>query len=449
MERDLTKGPVGRALLWFVLPFLAASVLQFLYSVVDMMVVGRFADPSGISAVNTSGQIMQLVTSIVQGIATGGTVLIAQFIGARSKDNVRQTIGSIFWIFLGLAVVLTAVMLAGNHVMIAISQVPEEAVTQAQTYLWICSLGIVFIAGYNGIAGILRGLGDSKHPMYFVACSCVLNIFGDLLLVGGFHMGVAGAAIATVASQGVAFLLSVYVLQKGEFPIRRGGLRWIRDRGTQVLKLGIPLAAQDFLTTLSFLLITIIVNSMGLEKSAAVGVVERIVGFCMLVPIAFLSAMSAFTAQNVGARQPERAAKGLQCSILLCAAVTLALCIGVEIVPGALMASFTSDAAVIQNGVEYLRTYCWDVFLVSFVFCLNGFYSGYGKTSFTMANCLTSTFIVRIPLVFLASRIPNVSLTIIGIAAPVASVVQILMQLVYYRVGSWRIQELDPPIDPN
>lgn len=438
MERDLTKGSVSSALLHFVLPFLAASVLQFLYSVVDMMVVGQFASPSGISAVNTAGQIMQLVTTVVQGIATGGTVLIAQYTGARARDSVRQTIGSIFWIFITLAIFLTLIMLVGNRSLIRISQVPEEAVEQAQSYLQICSVGIIFIAGYNGIAGILRGLGDSKHPMYFVACSCVLNIFGDLLLVGGFDMGVAGAAIATVFSQGVAFLLSVIVLQRSEYPICRGALRWISEKGTSVLKLGIPLAAQDFLTNLSFLLITIIVNGMGLNQSAAVGVVERIMGFCMLVPVAFLSALSAFVAQNVGADKPERAARGLKSSILLCALVTGAICVVVEWIPGTLISGFTSDMNVVKQGMDYIRTYCMDIFLVSFVFCLNGFYSGYGKTGFTMANCLISTFLVRVPLVFLVSRIPNVSLTMIGIAAPIASVIQILMQVIYFRVGSWR-----------
>lgn len=442
MEQDLTQGTVSRALIRFVLPFLAASILQFLYSVVDMIIVGQFADPAAISAVNTSGQIMQMITGLVSGIATGGTVLIGQAIGRKRQEDVRHTIGAMLVIFLTTAALLTAGLLAANHGLVTLMQVPEAAVASAQSYLWICSLGSVFIVCYNGVSGILRGLGDSKHPMYFVACSCGINIVGDLILVGGFGLGAAGAALATVFAQATACILSLFVLQRGEYKITKTMWEPHLNKVWAVLRLGIPVAAQDCLTTLSFLLITAIVNGMGLEKSAAVGVVERIIGFCMLVPIAFLSALSAFTAQNAGAGKPERTSAGLKISIELCVLFSASFCLLAELIPGGLMRMFTQDAAVIQNGAAYLRTYSLDILMVAFVFCLNGFFSGYGRTGFTMANCLIATFLIRVPLVYGISFIPGVSLTLIGLAAPLASAGQIVMQLVYYKVGKWRKVEV-------
>ena len=442
MNHDLTRGPVWKALLNFVLPFLAASILQFLYSVVDMIVVGRFADAAAISAVNTAGQTMQLVTTIVQGIATGGTVLIGQYIGGRNSDGVSKTVSSMLWIFLGMALLMTFGMLVANRGIVSLTRVPEEAVADAVAYLKICSFGIPFIAGYNGISGILRGLGDSKNPMYFVTCSCGFNIAGDFFLVGALHMGAAGAALATVLAQLLAFIMSVIILQRSEYRLTLSSIQPQRGKVLQVLKLGTPLAAQDFLANLSFLLITIIVNRMGVDKSAAVGVVERIIGFCMLFPIAFLSALSAFTAQNIGAKQPERATLGLRLAITLCALIALVI-VGVsELWPEAMVSIFTTDASVIFHGTAYFRTYALDIFMVSFVFCLNGFYSGCGRTGFTMANSLISTFAVRVPLVFAVSLIPDVSLMLIGVAAPAASFVQIIMQLVYYRSLGNSLQSL-------
>ena len=440
MEQDLTQGSISKVLLRFVLPFLGASILQFLYSVVDMIIVGQFADAAAISAVNTSGQIMQLITGLISGIATGGTVLIGQHVGAKRYPSVSSVAQALLALCLGLGVLLTAVFLAGNHFIISIMQVPAAAVLPAQDYLRITSLGILFIAGYNGISAILRGLGDSKRPMYFVGCSCILNIFGDLLLVGGFRMGAAGAALATMLSQAVACILALLFLLRGTlpFPFSCNPRKAQPAIMGQVLRLGIPLAAQDVLVNLSFVMITAIVNHMGLTQSAAVGVVERIIGFGMLIPIAFLSALSAFTAQNVGACELERTKSGLKLSILLCLIVTGVFTGVIECFPGAVSRLFTSDRAVVSNCILYLRTYSLDILMVSFVFCFNGFFSGYGKTTFTMLNCVLSTFLVRVPLVYLFSIIPNTSLLLIGIAAPTASLVQIIMQLVYYRAGSWK-----------
>jgi len=433
---DLTRGKIAPTLLRFALPFLASSLLQFLYGVVDMIIVGQFSDSAGIAAVNNSGQIMQLVTSLICGVATGGTVLIGQYVGARQEREAGKTVGNLILLFAALALLITGGLLAFGNGMVALMRVPEEAVAPAQSYLRICGAGTVFIVGYNVVSSVLRGVGDSKRPMYFIAVSCVLNIFGDLALVGGLGLGAAGAAIATAAAQGVSFLCALATLFRGglPFPVQ---IQWDARKLLKVLRLGIPVALQDVLTTLSFIIITVVVNLIGLEQSAAVGVVERLIGFAMVIPIAFMSALAVFAAQNMGARQDERAKQGIRIAMAVSLGLTVFLFAAMQLVPQALMGIFTPDPAVIRHGALYLRTYSIDALMVCFVFCFNGFFSGCGHTGFTMFNCLFSTFLVRVPLVIWFASWPEVTMLQIGIAAPVASFVQIVLQLIYYRSGRW------------
>ena len=425
-QLSLTEGNVRRALSRFAIPFLGASLLQFLYGAVDLIVVGQFADQAGIAAVSTGSQVMQAVTNFIIGLSTGGTVLVGQYLGARRGEDVNRAIGTLFSLFALIAV--------------ALMQVPAAAVAPARQYLFICACGLVFITGYNMVSGVLRGLGDSKRPMYFVLVACIINIVGDLLLVGVFGLGAAGAALATVAAQGVSLALALAVLRRRDFPFdfKRRSFRIQGDKAARILRLGLPVAVQNVLVTLSFLIITAIVNHMDvLAQSAAVGLVERITGFIMLFPIAFQSAISAMTAQNMGAGRPDRARQGLKYGILFCLAADIAMFVLVQLVPGLAMRLFTPDAEVIYHGVLYLRTYSIDCILVTFVFTLNGFYSGCGRTGFTLFNSLASTFLVRVPAVFFISLLPGVTLLHIGVAAPAASAIQVLLQLLYFRTGRW------------
>ena len=436
---SLTQGNITRAILRFALPFMGSSIFQLLYNLVDMIVVGQFSDSAGISAVNNAGQIMQLVTFMVTGIGTGATVLIGRHVGAGRDKEVGRTICNVIYLFAAVAAVMTALVLLLGNAAVAAMQVPQAAVTPSRAYLRICGIGTVFIVGYNVVSCILRGLGDSKRPMIFIAISCVANIFGDLLLVGGFHMGAAGAAAATVAAQALSFLIALITL-------RRSGLNYPLDwtleakRGLQVLRLGLPVGLQDVLVTVSFLIITVVVNMLGLAQSAAVGVVERIVSTVMMIPSAFLAALAAFTAQNMGAQKPERAVRAMRISILVCLAISAVAVAVIQLFPALLARAFTSDAEVIAHCVLYMRTYSIDCLTVCFVFCMNGFFSGCGHTRFSMANGLASTFLVRVPLVIWFATWPNVTMLQIGMAAPAASLAQIAMQLIYYRTGRWKTE---------
>ena len=435
--RDLTKGKIAPTLIRFALPFFGANILQFLYGVVDMAVVGRFSNAAGLSAVNTASQIMTMVTFLITGIATGGTVLIGQYIGAGRKKEVGETIGNMVVIFavLAAAVTLALALLRGN--IIALMKVPQAAREPAGAYLLICALGTVFITGYNLVSSILRGMGDSKRPMYFVAVACGINIVGDLLLVGRFQMGAAGAALATVVAQAVSFLLALVVLRRGGFPypVRVGAKKAVVGR---ILRLGVPVALQDVLTSFSFLIMTVIVNTIGLEQSAAVGAVERILTFSMVVPISFSGALAAFTAQCIGAGLSERARKALRISFFISLAISAVVFGVIEVIPATLLHIFSKEAAVIAYGAEYIRIYALDVLMVCGVFSMNGFFNGCGRTTFTMATGLCATFLVRIPLALLFNALTGGHLMVIAIAAPAASAVQIVVQRIYFATGRWR-----------
>lgn len=440
MPLALTQGPVRPTLLRFTLPFVAASLLQYLYGAADLMIVGRFADAAGIAAVNTGCQVMQTVTGLILGLATGGTVLIGQYTGARRPDDVEKTIGTMFSFFGLLALALTLILVFATNLVVSLMQVPAEAVLPARQYFFLCACGTVFISGYNMVSAILRGLGDSRRPMLFVAIACVTNILGDLLLVGVFGMGAAGAAIATVAAQGLSLLLSVRVLRRRDFPFdfRRESFRFWPGKTAKLVKLGGPVSLQNVLVELSFLLITASVNPLGLAQAASVGITERVISFCMLAPIAFQSSISAMAAQNIGAGRPDRAKSALGWGLLCSLAFGGAVLVLLQLFPAQAAGLFTPDPEVVRHGALYLKSYSIDCLLVCFVFCLNGFFSGCGRTGFTMVNCLAATFAVRVPMVMLISRLPGITMFHIGLAAPAASLLQIVIQLAYLKFGPWR-----------
>jgi putative MATE family efflux protein len=442
-ENKLTQGSVGPALLRFALPFLAASVLQQLYSTVDTVAVGRLsADPAAsLAAISTGSQITYMLTTIVIGLATGSTVLIGQYVGSGQKENIRRTIGTMFPLFGIVGVLISALLAGGSSWIVQLMQVPQAAVPAARQYLLICGIGMIFVTGYNMVSGILRGLGDSKTPMLLVAIACVINIIGDILLVGPLQLGAAGAALATVVAQGFSLLCSLFILHRREdfpleFRLRSFVLR--REQGQLLLKLGVPIALQDFCIGISFALISAFVNRLGLEQSACVGVSSRVSTIAMLVSTAFMSAIAAMTAQNMGNGQPKRAERAMVYGMGISAAISFVAFLIVELFPAAILGLFTEDQGVIAQAVLYTRSNIIDVALVPFVFCMNGFFSGCGHTRFSMANNLIATFGVRVAGTLLVSMIPGTTMFHIGLAAPAASIVQIVIQVIYLSSGAWK-----------
>lgn len=428
-SNDFTPGDIFLPLLRFSLPILAALILQTAYGAVDLWMVGRFATAADVSAVSTGSQLMHTITCVVTGLTMGTTVMLGQTLGQGKGEEAGSIIGSSIALFSLIAALLTAFTILGAGWLARITQVPEEAIPPSLSYIRMCGAGLCFITAYNVFGSIFRGMGDSKTPLMTVAIACAVNVAGDYLLVAVLGLGALGAAIATVCAQGVSVAVSLLVVSRRGlgFPFSPRDIRFHRVKVGRILRLGTPVALQDGLVSISFLVILSIVNSLGLVASAGVGVAEKLCGFIMLVPSAFSQSVTTFVAQNVGAGRLDRARKCLGQGILA------SLCFGVVIgylsfFHGSVLAGlFNGDPAIVSAAADYLRAYAIDVLMTSFLFPFIGYFNGRGSTGFVMVQGLVGAFCIRIPVSFFMSRLLPVSLFRVGLATPCSSLAQILL----------------------
>ena len=434
---DFTTGKILSPLLRFMIPVFFAMFLQSMYGAVDLMIVGKFARSLDVSAVSTGSQIMMTITNLVSSFAMGTTILLGQRIGEGRSREGGQVIGSSISLFAVIAALFTVLIAALCRPISTLMNAPEEAFDETAGYIRICGLGSFFIISYN-LIGSIRGIGDSRTPLMTVAIACVTNILGDLLLVAVFDMGAAGAALATVFAQAVSVAASLLILSRRELPFQldRSNLRFDGKIIRKVTALGLPIALQDFLVGVSFLVLLAIVNSLGLVASAGVGVAEKVCGFIMLIPAAFMQAMAAFVAQNIGAGKYGRARK----SLLYAIAVSSALAVGMFALTfwrGDLLSGiFANDAQVIAASADYLKAYAIDCLLTCFLFCFIGFFNGLGMTRFVMIQGIVGAFLIRIPVAFLMSRETPPSMFHIGLATPCSTVIQVILCLLCFRYAN-------------
>ena len=430
-EQTFTRGPILSTLLKFALPVLLALLLQAMYGAVDLQVVGKFGTAADISAVSTGSQIMQTVTIVITGLAMGITVLLGQKIGEGKPEEAGQAVGSGICLFLVVAVVATAALELAAPQLAVLMHAPADAFDGTVEYVRICSGGAVFIVAYNLLGSIFRGIGDSRVPLITVLIACILNIGGDLLLVGGFGLNVAGAAIATVFAQAVSVVLSLLLIRKKHlaFTLRRQDIRFNGALIGRILKLGSPVALQDLLVNLTFLVIIAIANSMGTIPSAGVGVAEKLCAFVMLVPSAYMQSMSAFVAQNIGAGNPDRAKKALKTGSLLMFAVSVCLTAFVLFAGGPLIAMFGLTAESVDIGVSFFRTIasCYAVYGLAMAF--RGYLEGRGDMLFSGIAGIAALF-VRIGASYaFAAPFGNM---VIGYAEAFSWVILFLIYLIRY-----------------
>ena len=433
-EQNFTKGKVYLPFLKFCVPILAALVLQACYGMADLLIVGRFGSASDVSAVSSGSMILQSVQSVITGLAMGTTVLMGRKIGQNRHDECGKVVEGSIWLFGILGLIFAVIMVAFAKVICNLMQVPSEALTQCVYYVSICGAGLIFITAYNVLSSIMRGMGNSKIPMITVAIACVINIFGDLLLCGVFHMAAAGAAIATVAAQGISVLCSILLLKKMNLPfkVRMKGIKEYKDIILNVVKIGLPISLQDLLVSLSFVVVMTIVNTLGVVVSAGVGVAEKLCQIIMLPPSAFSQALSAVVSQNYGAGNMKRARKFLLYAIASSFVIGLIMAY-VGWFHGDFLASFFStDSSVCQAAGEFLKGYAIDTVINSFMFCFLGYMNGYGKTTFVMLQGTISAFCIRIPVAFLMSKITPPSVFLISLATPCASICQMTAFLIFF-----------------
>ena len=430
---DFTQGNILKKLVSFMMPILGALILQAAYGAVDLLVVGRFGSTAGLSAVSTGSQVLNLVTFVVVQFAMGITVLIARYLGERRPEKIGAVIGGGAIVFTMISAVLFVIMVAFAHPISVLMQAPESAVSLTSSYVRICGGGIFFIVAYNLLSAIFRGLGDSKSPLLFVLVACIVNVIGDLVLVAGLHMDAAGAAIATVAAQAlsVVFALILLVKMKLPFTITKKDFR-LNVQCKRFLQIGLPLALQECLTQISFLALCAFVNRLGLEASSGYGVACKIVNFAMLVPSSLMQSMASFVSQNIGAGEKKRAKQSMFTGIGVGLAVGCVVFILVMFKGDMLAGIFSTDAEVISNAFDYLKGFAPETIVTAILFSMIGYFNGNNKTVWVMIQGLIQTLLVRLPLAYFMSIQPDANLTKIGLAAPVATVTGIILNVGFY-----------------
>ena len=431
-KADFTQGSILGKLIPFMMPILGALVLQAAYGAVDLLVVGQFGTTEGLSAVSTGSQILNLVTFVITQFAMGITVLIARYIGEKKEQHIGPLIGGSALVYALISAVLFVVLVCFPRQISAFMQAPQEALGLTASYVRMCGAGIFFIVAYNLLSAIFRGLGDSKSPLMFVAVACAVNIIGDLILVAGLKMDAAGAALATVLAQAISVIFALVLLMKRQlgFRITKHDFR-INPHCLRALKIGLPLALQEFLTQVSFLALCAFVNRLGLEASSGYGVACKIVNFAMLIPSSLMQSMASFVSQNVGAGNEKRAKQAMFSGIGVGLVIGCAVFVLVFFKGNLLTGIFTADAGVVQKGYEYLKGFAPETIVTAILFSMIGYFNGHGKTVWVMIQGLVQTLLVRLPLAYLMSIQPNASLTKIGLAAPAATLFGIILNVIF------------------
>jgi len=439
-QTDLTEGAVTGKLIRFALPFLLSMLIQQSYSMADMIIVSFFAGEVSVAGVNNGGQLAFFSTAMAIGLGVGGTILIGQYFGAKKMEDVQKTASTMLTTMLIISVVFAAIFISLSDVLIRALQVPEESVSEAKRYLVICMCGLPFIFMYNAIAGILRGMGDSKRPLIIVTIGSITSAALDLLFVGVFRWDAAGAAAATVAAQAGCVIASAIYLSRSGFMFDFKPKSFIihKDKLRLMLKLGIPSCIAQIAVNLSFLLMVMLVNGYGVSVSAAAGLAGRFNGFAIMPVMAMSNSVSMMSAQNLGAGRSDRALRTMYSGILISLCISVPFFALVMLFPHHIMGAMSTVPAVIDAGAVYMRAFAWDYLLVPFGFCFFGLATGAGHTHITMINTFITSVALRVPAALLLSRTFELGLWGVGFAAPVATIGSVTFLFVYVLSGRWR-----------
>ncbi len=441
-HKDLTHGSVTKQLIKFATPFLLSNLLQALYSVADMIIVGQFCGKTGITGVSIGSQINILVTGAAMGLSVGGTVLIAQYGGQKMYGEQRKTIGTMTTLYLILAVVLTTAMMFLCNPLLTLLNTPASAYSEAANYYNICMGGMVFMFLYNAISGVLRGMGDSKRPLYFVLIAAITNVVLDLILVGKFGMASAGAAWATIAAQALSVIISLIYLAKKKFfaEYKLSDFKISKDKFIPLMQIGLPSSIQSLVVSLSFLTLTALVNSLPNAEvaSACQGIGGKINSFAILPGLAISSAISSMAGQNIGAGEYDRAKKTMKTGMLMAFSISVVVFAVVNLFPEFLIRLFDSEPEVIETGARYIRIISFDYLFACIMFCLNGLAIAAGNTYIALINAVCNGIIVRMPLAYFLVKAMDMGFDGVALAMGFASIGGIIIGAVYVQSGKWK-----------
>ena len=435
MEKNLSHGSVFKNLILFSLPFLLSYLLQTLYGLADLFIIGQFDPTSGTSAVSIGSQVMHMLTVMIVGLAMGSTVLIGRSVGSEDTELKNLSVGNTVTLFLLISAALTVILLICTSPIVNVMSTPEEAVAGTCAYLRICFAGIPFITMYNIICSIFRGMGDSKSPMVIVAVACFCNIVLDLIFIGLFHMGPAGAALGTTASQAVSVILALLAIRSKQMisGLTRRHFKPDPRIIKNILAVGIPVSAQDGFIQISFIVITIFANQRGLADSAAVGIVEKLIGILFLIPSTLLASVSAICAQNIGAGKEDRAKQTMWYAVLIAALCGLVFAVVFQFAAAPAVGLFSRDPEVIRLGDQYMRSYVWDCILAGMHFVFSGYFCACSRSGLSFLHNVISIVCARIPIAYYTSvHFPD-TLYPMGWAAPTGSLLSVIVCLIAYR----------------
>lgn len=346
------------SLVSFALPIVMTDVIQQLYSMVDLMIIGQFVGNIGTIGVNTGGEIADFLMPVATAFAAAGQIYIAQLAGAKKQEEQKSAVGTFVTLMLAASLVFMVITVAAAGPILHLLNCPEEAIGEARAYMMITGIGLPFIYGYNAVCGVLRGMGESKRPLVFIIIAATVNVFLDILLVAVFHLGAAGTAIATVFSQAAAFTASfVYMYMRKEtfeFELKRSYFRCDRHHMSVLLKLGLPQALRSVLVRTSMMWVNASVNACGAIASGTNGIGNKLQKFLEIFSSSMSQASAAMVGQNLGAKKPDRAKKAVLCSLLCSLSFGVVISILILLFPKQTFGIFTTDDAVKALGVYYI-----------------------------------------------------------------------------------------------
>ncbi len=435
MERNLTTGSVFKNIVIFSLPYFLSYFLQTLYGLADLFIIGQYEGVASTTAVSVGSQVMHMLTVMIVGLAMGTTVSIGRAVGAGDKKRMSACVGNTVTLFMLVSVVQTAALVLLVDPIVSVMSTPAEAVDGTARYLTVCFIGIPFITAYNIISSIFRGMGDSKSPMYFIAVACAANIALDYLFMGAMRLGPVGAALGTTLAQAISVLVAfIAIRRRRSVAVSRGDLHPRRDVMGQILGIGVPVALQDGLIQIAFILITVIANLRGLTDSAAVGIVEKLISFLFLVPSSMLSTVSAIGAQNIGAGDYGRAKQTMWYAIGIAVGFGVIVSVLFQFIAEPVVSLFTPDEGVIAAGGQYMHGYIFDCLFAGIHFCFSGYFCACGKSMISFIHNISGVALVRVPGAYLMSKMYPATLLPMGLATAAGSILQVLICIVAYRI---------------
>lgn len=435
MERNLTTGSVFKNIVIFSLPYFLSYFLQTLYGLADLFIIGQYEGVASTTAVSVGSQVMHMLTVMIVGLAMGTTVSIGRAVGAGDKKRMSACVGNTVTLFMLVSVVLTAALVLLVDPIVSVMSTPAEAVDGTARYLTVCFIGIPFITAYNIISSIFRGMGDSKSPMYFIAVACAANIALDYLFMGAMRLGPVGAALGTTLAQAISVLVAFIAIRcRRSVAVSRADLRPRRDVMGQILGIGMPVALQDGLIQIAFILITVIANLRGLTDAAAVGIVEKLISFLFLVPSSMLSTVSAIGAQNIGAGDYGRAKQTMWYAIGIAVGFGVIVSVLFQFISEPVVGLFTPDEGVIAAGGQYMHGYIFDCLFAGIHFCFSGYFCACGKSMISFIHNISGVALVRVPGAYLMSKMYPATLLPMGLATAAGSILQVLICIVAYRI---------------